>query len=44
MDPRTGDFALVGGKPYWIEPVDERWVLERFPGELDEALGFDAAA
>ncbi|MBA3330129.1 MAG: hypothetical protein H0T39_04520 [Actinobacteria bacterium] len=44
MDPRTGDFALVGGKPYWKEPLDARWVLERYPSDLDEALGYDAAA
>ncbi len=44
MDPRTGDFALVGGKPYRVEPLDERWVFERFPGSLDEALAYGAAA
>lgn len=34
MDPRTGDFALVGGEPYWKRPLDAAWVLERFPPEL----------
>ena len=31
MSPRTGDFVLVGGKPYRIEPLDAAWVLKRFP-------------
>jgi hypothetical protein len=31
MDPRTGDFVLVNGKPYRREPLDERWILSRFP-------------
>ena len=31
MDPRTGDFALVGGRPYRQEPLDAAWVLEHFP-------------
>ena len=31
MDPRTGDFALVGGRPYRREPLGADWVLERFP-------------
>ena len=33
MDPRTGDFVLVNGRPYRREPLDERWILERFPLE-----------
>jgi hypothetical protein len=33
MDPRTGDFVLVNGKPYRREPLDERWILARFPLE-----------
>jgi hypothetical protein len=33
MDPRTGDFALIGGRTYRREPLDAGWVLERFPGE-----------
>jgi hypothetical protein len=33
MDPRTGDYALVGGEPYWKRPLDARWILERFPAE-----------
>ena len=37
MDPRTGDFVLVGGERYDRRPLDERWILERFPPELDAA-------
>jgi len=31
MDPRRGDFALVNGRDYRLDPLDARWVLERFP-------------
>ena len=31
MDPRTGDFVLVNGKPYRREPLDASWILARFP-------------
>jgi muconolactone delta-isomerase len=31
MNPRTGDFVPVGGKPYRLEPLDAAWVLECFP-------------
>ena len=31
MDPRTGDYRLVGGGPYWRRPLDAEWVLERYP-------------
>lgn len=34
MDPRTGDYALVGGEPYRRRPLDAAWVLERFPPVL----------
>jgi hypothetical protein len=39
MSPRTGDFVLVGGKPYRIAPLDAAWILERFPanGEVRSA-------
>ena len=37
MDPRSGDFVLVGGRPYRREPLDARWVLERFPLEVGQA-------
>ncbi len=31
MDPRTGDYRLIDGKPYWKRPLDGTWALERFP-------------
>jgi hypothetical protein len=31
MDPRTRDFVRVNGRSYEREPLDERWILERFP-------------
>ena len=31
MDPRTGDFVLVNGRPYTREPLDASWILSRFP-------------
>ena len=31
MDPRSRDFVKVGGRPYWREPLDAAWILERFP-------------
>lgn len=37
MDPKTGDFVLVGGKPYWQRPLGAEWVLERFPSVLERA-------
>jgi hypothetical protein len=33
MDPRTGDFVLVNGKPYRRQPLDAGWVLARFAAE-----------
>jgi hypothetical protein len=37
MDPRSGDFALVAGRPYRRRQLDERWVLEHFPPVLAQA-------
>ncbi len=37
MDPRTGDFVRVNGKPYWLEPLDTEWIFERFPPALRAA-------
>jgi hypothetical protein len=34
MDPRSGDFVLVAGRPYRRRPLDAAWALERFPPEL----------
>ena len=33
MNPRTGDFVRVNGKPYTREPLDASWILSRFPGD-----------
>jgi hypothetical protein len=37
MDPRTGDYALVNGRDYRLEPLDVDWVLERFPADVSAA-------
>ena len=37
IDPRTGDFVLVGGRPYRRRLLDARWILERFPAEQEAA-------
>jgi hypothetical protein len=31
MNPRTGDFVLVNGRPYTRRPLDAAWILARFP-------------
>jgi len=31
MNPRTGDFVLVNGRPYTRAPLDANWILARFP-------------
>jgi hypothetical protein len=31
MNPRTGDFVLINGKPYTRESLGSAWVLSRFP-------------
>jgi hypothetical protein len=31
MDPRTGDFVRIDGRPYHRRPLDAEWILERFP-------------
>jgi hypothetical protein len=38
MDPRTGDYALVNGTDYRLSPLDEEWVLERFPADRRRAI------
>jgi hypothetical protein len=35
MDPKTGDFVLIDGRPYWRRPLDAGWVLGRFPPLLE---------
>jgi hypothetical protein len=36
MNPRTGDFVLVNGRPYSREPLGPEWVLSRFPPDGQE--------
>lgn len=31
MDVRTRDFVQIGGRSYRREPLDEAWILARFP-------------
>jgi hypothetical protein len=38
MNPRTGDFVLVGGEPYRRELLDAAWILRRFPPAGPEHL------
>ena len=37
MDPRTRDFVKINGRPYQREPLDEQWILERWPADLGAA-------
>jgi hypothetical protein len=37
MDPRRGDYALVNGRDYRLEPLAAAWVLQRFPADLSSA-------
>jgi hypothetical protein len=38
MDPRTRDFVRINGRPYLREPLDARWILDRFPADREAAL------
>jgi hypothetical protein len=38
MDPRTRDFVRVNGRSYVREPLDGRWILDRFPPDREAAL------
>jgi hypothetical protein len=38
MDPRTRDFVRVNGRSYVREPLDARWILDRFPPDRAAAL------
>ncbi len=40
MDPRTRDFVKINGKPYQRELLDARWILARWPADL-QALRID---
>ncbi len=37
MDPRSGDFVLVAGRPYRRRRLDAAWVLEQFQPRLELA-------
>jgi hypothetical protein len=37
MDPRTRDFVKINGRSYLREPLDEYWVLSRWPADLAAA-------
>ena len=37
MDPRTRDFVKINGRSYEREPLDARWILERWPADLRAA-------
>lgn len=38
MNPRTRDFVRVNGRSYEREPIDERWILERFPPDREAVM------
>jgi hypothetical protein len=37
MDPKTRDYALVGGEDYRRRPLGVAWALARFPPSLEQA-------
>ena len=37
MDPKTRDFIRINGRPYQRQPLDEAWILERFPADRNAA-------
>ena len=38
MDPRTRNFVRINGRSYVREPLDTRWILDRFPPDRNAAL------
>ena len=38
MDPRTRDFVRLNGRTYEREPLEARWILDRFPPDRGAAL------
>jgi hypothetical protein len=38
MDPRTRDFVRINGRSYLREPLDARWILDRWPPSREAAL------
>jgi hypothetical protein len=37
MDPRTRDFVRINGRSYEREPLDAKWILERWPADYEAA-------
>jgi hypothetical protein len=37
VDPRTGEYVTLRGRPYRRDPLDAAWVLERFPPRVNPA-------
>jgi hypothetical protein len=37
MDPRTRDFVKLNGRSYERELLDEQWILDRWPADLERA-------
>jgi hypothetical protein len=37
MDPRTRDFVKINGRSYLRAPLDEMWILDRWPADLHAA-------
>jgi hypothetical protein len=37
MDPRTRNFVKINGRSYERTPLDEQWILERWPADLSAA-------
>jgi hypothetical protein len=35
MDPRTGEYVLIAGRPYMRDELDADWALAHFPPVLD---------
>ena len=38
MDPRRGDFVLVNGRDYRLQPLGAGWILARYPAALGEGV------
>jgi hypothetical protein len=37
VDPRTGDYVTISGRPYRRELVGPEWILERFPARASSS-------
>jgi hypothetical protein len=35
MDPRTGEYVLIAGRPYTREELTPAWALAQFPADVD---------